>query len=266
MGQSILKTLVTSISVIVIAIGLIVILIIIPAYVHRGICHIPGAYDGLYLSKYSPYDTIIMEIDYQTGMEPDPEAINELQQHIEQYSGKNVVLYLSEDISDNEVPKTITGNDIFTVATMLQQSHRDYPTGWLGGNITLYIMYLDTVWHPAHSDNNYCLQHYYEYAAKTKIHSVGVTYAADSFIIFKDSLIRDDMETTILLHEMGHIWGLEHSQQKDNVMNARFDVFDSIPNNHNPIQSEFPQEFSIEDQERLKKVHDSAHIIPLFIC
>jgi len=78
------------------------------------------SYNALYLSKYSPYKTIVVEIDYQPGMEPAPETVEALQQQVEIYSGKAVLVHLNHDIEDDEVPAVIHGDDLFKTTSMLQ--------------------------------------------------------------------------------------------------------------------------------------------------
>ena len=259
MSESVLKTLVIYTTTLVIAVALAIVLIMIPASVHYGESHIPGSYNALYLSKYSPYKTIVVEIDYQPGMEPAPETVEALQQQIEMYSGKEVLIHLNQDIEEDEVPAVIHGDDLFKTTSMLQEQNRDYRTGWLGGNITLYILYLDTVWHPEDQDYSSRMP-----AASTNLYSVGVTYAADSIIIFKGSLPGNDIETTILLHELGHIWGFGHSNESDNIMNPEFEVYKNGPSPDDIAKTQYPKEFSPAQKEELARLHETMHILPLF--
>ena len=259
MSESVLKTLVIYTATLVIAVALASVLILIPAYVHYGEIHIPGSYNALYLSKYSPYKTIVVEIDYQPGMEPTPKTIEALQQQIEMYSGKEVLVHLDQDIEDDEVPAVIYGDDIIKITSMLQEQNRDYRTGWFGGNITLYILYLDTIWQQEDQDYSNRM-----HAASTKPYSVGVTYAADSIIIFKGSLPQNDMETTILLHELGHVWGFGHTNESDNIMNAEFEVYRNGPSPDDVVETWYPKDFSPAQKEELARLHETMHILPLF--
>ncbi|MDF1558008.1 MAG: hypothetical protein P1P80_07515 [ANME-2 cluster archaeon] len=263
MTRSVIKTVVIYTVILVLALVISTLFILIPAYVHHIEGYVPGGFDTLYLSKYSPYDTIVVEVDYQPGMEPDPKAIAALKENIELYSHKHVVMHLSQDIGGEEVPLIVYGDDIFNITTRLQKAHRDHRTGWLGGNITLYIMYLDTVWQPDNSDYSSTMPAY-QYETISNVYSVGVTYAADSMIIFKDAITREDMETTILLHELGHVWGLGHSNGSENVMNSKFNVFKDAPPDHNPVSNNFPTEYSSEDKLRLARLYESPHILPIF--
>ncbi len=263
MAESVLKTVVIYTLVLVIALALATVFIFIPAYVHHIEGHVPGGFDSLYLSKYSPYNTIVVEVDYQPGMEPDPKAIAALQEKLVLYSQKHVVMHVNQEIEYDEVPILISGNDLFDVTNTLQQAHRDYKTGWLGGNITLYIMYLDAVWQPDNSEYTSNMPAY-QYRTSTRVYSVGVTYAADSIIIFRNALTEEDMETTILLHELGHVWGLDHSNKPDDVMNSEFNVYNNVPQNHEPDLNRFPTNYSAEDKLRLARLHESLNILPIF--
>ncbi|MBW6516887.1 MAG: matrixin family metalloprotease [ANME-2 cluster archaeon] len=263
MAESVLKTVVIYTFVLVTALAIATAFIFIPAYVHHVESHVPGGFDSLYLSKYSPYSTIVVEVDYQPGMEPDPKAMAALQEKLELYSQKQVVIYLNQEIGYDEVPILISGNDLFDLTNNLKQAHRDYRTGWLGGNITLYIMYLDTVWQPDNSEYSSNMPAY-QYMTNTRVYSAGVTYAADSMIIFRDALTQEDTETTILLHELGHIWGLDHSNVSGDVMNSEFNVYNSVPLNHESGINQFPTNYSSGDTLRLTRLHESLHILPFF--
>lgn len=259
MSESVLKTLVIYTARLVLALALASVLILIPAYVHYGEIHIPGSYNALYLSKYSPYKTIVVEIDYQPGMEPTPKTIEVLQQQIEMYSGKEVLVYLNQDIEDDEVPAVIFLDDIIKITSMLQEQNRDYRTGWFGGNISLYILYLDTVWQQEDQDYSNRMR-----AVSTKPYSVGVTYAADSIIIFKGSLPSNDMETTILLHELGHVWGFGHINERSNIMNAEFEVYKNGPYPYDVVETWYPKDFSPAQKEELARLHETMQILALF--
>lgn len=259
MSESVLKTLVIYTTILVTAVALAVVLILIPAYFHYAESQIPGSYNAMYLSKYSPYKTIVVEIDYQHGMEPAPETVEALRQQIEMYSGKEVLIFLDQDIEKDKVPAVIHGDELFKTTSMLQEQNRDHRTGWFGGNITLYILYLDTIWHQ--KDQDY-LTHMP--AASTKQYSVGATYAADSIIIFKSSLPQNDIETTILLHELGHVWGFSHSNESDNIMNAEFEVYKNGPSPDDVVETRYPKEFSPDQKEELTRLHETIYILPLF--
>lgn len=261
MAESLLKTVVIYTFILVTALALGTAFIFIPAYVHHIEGHVPGGFDSLYLSKYSPYNTIVVEIDYQPGMEPDSTAIAILQEKIELYSQKRVVMYLNQEIGYDEVPILISGNDLFDLTSRLKRAHRDYRTGWMGGNITLYIMYLDSVWQPDNSEYSSNMPAY-QYMTGTRVYSAGVTYTADSIIIFRDALTQEGTETTILLHELGHVWGLDHSSTSGDVMSSEFDVYDSVPFSREPEVNQFPTNYSTEDVLRLAQLHESPLILP----
>jgi len=66
---------------------------------------------------------------------------------------------------------------------MPQEQNRGHRTRWFGGNITPYILYLDTVWHPKDQDYSSRMP-----AAPTNLYSVGVTYAVE---VYKNGLSPD---------------------------------------------------------------------------
>jgi len=258
MGTSILKTILIYFFTLVISLSFSIMLILLPTCIHHGAVYIPGAYDTLYLSKYSPYDTIIVEVDCMEGMSPDPHSLALLQQQIEQYSNKKVVIYTNEEIEMCEVPETIIGDDLFQTIDEIQEAHRDYHTDWLFGNITVYIMYLDIEWY---SETDFLTTQ--QEINDSLTYSIGLACAADSIIIFKEATITNNMETSVLLHEMGHIWGLDHSDETSNVMNSLFIFQGDSKIIEYPDPYDFPLNFSNEDEEHLLMSHESYRIIPI---
>jgi hypothetical protein len=215
--------------------------IMIPLYVHYTARQFTGAYDTLLLSKHSPYDTILIEVHYQEGVEPYAASLDALKEKVANYTGKNVIVIKYPDIKDVEVSGTVGDDGVRAFGDRILQNHTQYHSGWLSGHMVIYIIYTNSSWE---GNMNYS--------------AAGITYNADSIIIFKDVVQTQEVETPVLLHEMGHLWGLEHSNNTDDIMNVHIDeyllshVFDKLPD-----------DFSEQERKILLEKHDSWLIFPV---
>ena len=63
--------------------------IMIPLYTHYTARQFQGAYDILFLSEHSPYDSVVIEVHYQKGAEPSVSSLEVLKERVENYTGKN---------------------------------------------------------------------------------------------------------------------------------------------------------------------------------
>lgn len=215
--------------------------IMVPLYVHYTARQFAGSYDTLYLSKHSPYNTIIIEIHYQEGAEPSVGSLSLLKERIEHYTGKNVTMVKYPDIGDEEIPYIVKDNEVTRLGNRIHLNHTQYRTGWFSGHIMIYITYTNAKWW---GEMNYS--------------AAGMTYNADSIMIFKEVVHEPEIETSVLLHEMGHLWGLPDSNYTDDIMNKHLEeylmsyIFDELPN-----------DFSENDKKILLEKHDSWIIIPI---
>jgi hypothetical protein len=173
-----------------------VVLVMAPLYVHDQAVVFPGNYAPLYLYDGSPYDRLVIEVHCEQGIRPSMYALEHLQSVVHQYTGKAVDLCLFQDITPDMLPASTDNDNMSSFGYKFLGSHAHYRPGWLGGNVTMYVLYVGgSVPWPRGSGNSVV---------------AGVSFRADAFIVFHNYLYNDDIERTVLVHEAGHLLGLEH--------------------------------------------------------
>jgi len=175
-------------------------------------CVYHNVYDNLYLSEHSPYDTIVIEVDYHgvvPSSVPSSRALDLLEKRIESYSGKEVIWIVAQDIPDDEVPDKINENESRQFVNLMKGRHQNHHTEWLGGNITLYVVYVYIPLPRSEEDVNTSIG--------------GLTTSVDSFIVFKKGLHPYD-EPSVLVHETGHVFSLSHCSNESCVMHTPLQV------------------------------------------
>ncbi len=147
---------------------------------------------ALDILEAGPYSRIVVEVDWTDGGEPSQIALQIFRQRLVTYTLKEEVEVTMSNSFETEVTSFQT-RDLFDVET----SHRDFRTG--EDTLALYIVYLPGTLADGQD-------------------SIAATYTSSSVAVFKEvvkkvarvsrGVSEDDIETSALVHELGHLFGL----------------------------------------------------------
>ncbi|MFQ5837445.1 MAG: hypothetical protein ACE5HJ_01515 [Thermoplasmata archaeon] len=139
-----------------------------------------------------PYSRIIVEVDWVSGQDPDAAALDTLKNRLITYTHKEKVDIVLSDTMEVDIT-LFSPNDLHSVET----SYRDFDSG--GDTLVLYVMYLPG-------------------SLEDSDKSLAVSYQGGSLAVFKEAVGRvarttrtvsaQDVETSALIHELGHLFGL----------------------------------------------------------
>lgn len=174
------------------------VVLVMPAYVHYDLVRSTGAYAPLYLYEHSPYDSIVVEVHYSDDVRPSDAALEGLRSMLEKYSGKKVYLTSYDDIRPYSISPIESDEDIYSTGESMLARYRRQDPGWICGNLTMYVLYLNSTGPDPRLGSSNTV--------------VGVSYRANSFMIFKNNIATDSIEESVLVHEAGHLLGLEHDE------------------------------------------------------
>lgn len=209
------------------------VLVMAPLYLHEESVKYPGSYASLYLNEYAPYDRIVIEVHYQDNTTPSPRALEHLQSRLHQYTGKAVDLYEFGDIASDMLPEEADSNNLSSFGFDLIDRNAHYRTGWLGGNATIYVLYIDLKGRDSMRNGTGVV--------------AGMCYRADSFFIIDNYIYDEGTERTVLMHEAGHLLGLEHDADPGCVMTGTMVRNRSVLMGLTPT----PDEYCLEHQRAL---------------
>ncbi len=173
-----------------------------PLYLHTEMASVTGAYAPLYLYEHSPYDTITVEVHYQADAAPSDAALDSFKGALAGYTGKRVELHKYADLPAGAVPGQIGEDNVTAIGASIIEEYGHDGMGWVGGNIPIYILYVNASG-PAAGDNDTV---------------VGISYRADSFMLLKNNIDGVGLEKAVLVHEAGHLLGLDHCDDQGCTM------------------------------------------------
>lgn len=184
----------------------ILLFVILPLYVHYIAASNTGAYGPLYLYEHSPYDTIVLEVHCTENAQPSSIALDGLRSVLANYTGKKVEVEVFQDIPVDSVPSRFDdeGLSVFGEKTIASKRHHD--TGWISGDIPMYIIYVNATGPDPRIKKDNTV--------------IGVSYCANTFIVFKNNIATDSIERSVLIHEAGHLLGLDHDSDPHCVMTS----------------------------------------------
>lgn len=207
---------------------------------------------ALAILQDDPFSELVVEVDWAEGQAPSQAALTVLVERLETYTLKERVEVVQEQIVVNGT--SFTPQDLFDV----ERAHRDFHPG--GATFSLYFLYVDG--ELAESDR-----------------ALGATYAGSSVGVFKDVIRRaarsgsgltvDDVESSVLIHELGHLLGLVnlvydseldyedpdrpfHSTNQSDVMYWAIEVTTMFP-------TAPPTDFGFETSYDLERLREGAY-------
>ncbi|WP_424358126.1 M12 family metallo-peptidase [Methanocella sp. MCL-LM] len=176
----------------------------VPWYAHESLVSKVGSYAPVYLFEPSTYNRLVVEVHYGEAPTPSDAALRHLQTLLSNATGKTVVVREYADIGAEEVPSILGSGEVTVFGNSMIKEHAISRTGLIGGDAVIYIFYVNaTAPEPKLSKGN---------------RVGGVSYRGDSFVIFKNNIRDDGEEKTVLIHEAGHLLGLDHDEDQQCAM------------------------------------------------
>ncbi len=88
--------------------------------------------------------------------------------------------------------------------------------------------------------------------------SVGLVIHRDTIFIFRDAIealsergyVKEVLEKTTIMHEWGHLLGMDHIEDENCIMDESVEVYDS-----SPMGKDLPTKYCWEELQRLKKLY-----------
>ncbi|MFT5681404.1 MAG: hypothetical protein ACI8RZ_002310 [Myxococcota bacterium] len=152
---------------------------------------------GYDLLRDAPFDSLIIEVDWVTGNEPDSSAMEAVVSAVEDLCNKPGGVQV---VYDDELPPQGAPTWTYEAAQETELAWRDYYRDEEAGVAVIYYLYLD-------GDSEYD-------TANGRV--LGYAYHGSSLIMFKETIdsagaglpLAGKLEDTVAVHELGHLLGL----------------------------------------------------------
>lgn len=185
----------------------------------------PG--DGRFFYLGSENVPINVEVHFSGGRNPDKNVESWLREIIKETTGRDVKLTVSKN-ADIENMNSYTNSDLRNLRKNLET---------LINSPILHIVYISTY--------------------RDVPTSVGAVVNRDTIYVFKDTLleltndpsIRQALEKSTLMHEWGHLLGLNHNDLVDCIMANKVEIYDKFP-----LGERIPTQYCPQELLELKQV------------
>jgi len=177
---------------------------VVPGDIHDSMAGRVGGYAPLYLFEPSPYHRIVVEVHYEQSAMPSDAALLHLESVLGNYTAKEVIISKYPDIEPDEVPSSFQASNVCEFGGRMISEHAFARTGQIGGDAVIYVFYVNASAPEPRIDKGNRVG--------------GVCFRGDSFMIFKNNIRDEGEEKTVLVHETGHLLGLEHDDNQSCVM------------------------------------------------
>jgi len=182
---------------------------------------------------FSPGDSLSVEIDYQTGREPDPRVGEWMQRIAAQTLGKKVRIALAQEGG-------IPNNSAFSDRELRKLARETRDRALAKNQAYVHIIYV--------SESA-------DFSSNT-----GLVLTDKDLFIFSDGIdeltdsrnARSLIEESTIAHEFGHLLGLEHASSDDCVMSERVDVYQPGKLQLESLPTEFCEE-SLRELEVIRR-------------
>ncbi|MCD6461519.1 MAG: hypothetical protein J7L61_02125 [Thermoplasmata archaeon] len=139
---------------------------------------------------------IIVEVDWVSGYRPSDQALSVLGDRIEDTGGKQYTIMWDDEI--------ITNTTSYTRETLekLEKEHRDTPPEGLNGEASIYLLCLDGVYNSTQGILGVAYNGTSMAIMEEQIENIDIP------LILRNLVSPQDFEASVMVHEMGHLWGL----------------------------------------------------------
>jgi hypothetical protein len=147
---------------------------------------------ALDILQAEPYSRIVVEVDWTEGEEPEPAALATLEARLKQYTLKERVEIFLSGVVETDTASFLS-RDLLDIELSFRELRSE------GDTLVLYLVYLQGSLEESES-------------------SIAVSYLGGSIAVFKEAIRKVarprtglsvvDVETSALVHELGHLFGL----------------------------------------------------------